>query len=74
VLIGVVDGRALALNDSADTPTLEITTPVPLLASRLGRISARRFLPLRDGRPGDRVIAGPSLTRVIIFNAFAVLQ
>jgi len=44
-VIGVVDGRALALNDSADTPTLEITTPVALFWRRAaGRISAAAFL------------------------------
>jgi len=45
VLIGVVKGRALALSDSADTPTLEITTPVALFWRRAaGRISAAAFL------------------------------
>jgi uncharacterized protein (TIGR03083 family) len=45
VLIGVVDGRATALNDSAETPTLEITTPVALFWRRAaGRISAAAFL------------------------------
>jgi hypothetical protein len=45
VLISVVEGRALALSDSADTPTLEITTPVALFWRRAaGRISAAAFL------------------------------
>jgi uncharacterized protein (TIGR03083 family) len=45
VLIGVVDGRAVALHDSAETPTLEITTPVALFWRRAaGRISAGAFL------------------------------
>jgi len=53
VLIGVVDGRALALNDSADTPTLEITTPVALFWRRALDASApRRFLPLRRRTSG----------------------
>jgi len=45
VLISVVEGRALALSDSADTPALEITTPVALFWRRAaGRISAAAFL------------------------------
>lgn len=45
VLIGVVDGRAVALSESADAPTLEITTPVALFWRRAaGRISAAAFL------------------------------
>ena len=45
VLIGVAEGRANALSDSADTPTLEITTPVALFWRRAaGRISAAAFL------------------------------
>ena len=45
VLIGVADGRALALSDSADTPTLEITTPIALFWRRAaGRISSAAFL------------------------------
>ena len=45
VLIGVVDGRALALKDSAEKPTLEINTPVALFWRRAaGRISAAAFL------------------------------
>jgi hypothetical protein len=45
VLIGVADGRASALSDSAETPTFEITTPVALFWRRAaGRISAAAFL------------------------------
>jgi uncharacterized protein (TIGR03083 family) len=45
VLIGVVDGRALALSDGAHAPTLEISTPVALFWRRAaGRISAAAFL------------------------------
>jgi uncharacterized protein (TIGR03083 family) len=45
VLIGVVDGRALALSDSAEAPTFEITTPVALFWRRAaGRISSAAFL------------------------------
>jgi len=68
VLIGVVDGRALALNDSADTPTLEITTPVALFWRRAaGRISAAAFLAASatDVR-GDRVIAGAFADSLVI--------
>lgn len=45
VLIGVVDGRAVAISDSAETPTVEITTSVALFWRRAaGRISAAAFL------------------------------
>jgi uncharacterized protein (TIGR03083 family) len=45
VLIGVVDGRSSAISDSAETPTLELTTPVALFWRRAaGRISAAAFL------------------------------
>jgi len=45
VLIGVREGRAVALSDSPDAPTFEITTPVALFWRRAaGRISAAAFL------------------------------
>src|SRR5277367_3405858 len=59
VLLGVHDGRAKALEKSADAPTLELTTPVALFWRRAaGRISADAFLnaSATDVR-GDEVLA-----------------
>lgn len=45
ILLGVVDGRARALEYSATVPDLEVTTPVALFWRRAaGRISARALL------------------------------
>jgi uncharacterized protein (TIGR03083 family) len=45
VLLGVSEGRAKALEESAELPTLELTTPVALFWRRAaGRISAEAFL------------------------------
>jgi hypothetical protein len=45
VVLEVIDGRAAALETSADVPTLELTTPVALFWRRAaGRISADAFL------------------------------
>lgn len=45
VLIGVVEGRAVAMEGVSATPALEITTPVSLFWRRAaGRISAEAFL------------------------------
>jgi uncharacterized protein (TIGR03083 family) len=45
VLIGVANGRATPMNDSATTPILEITTPIALFWRRAaGRINAEVFL------------------------------
>jgi hypothetical protein len=45
VLVAVIDGRAVALKESSESPTLEITTPVALFWRRAaGRISAAAFL------------------------------
>jgi len=45
VLIGVQAGRAEALSDSAQAPSIEVTTPVALFWRRAaGRISAEAFL------------------------------
>jgi hypothetical protein len=68
VLIGVVEGRATALHDSADAPTLEITTPVALFWRRAaGRISAAAFLAASatDVR-GDRAMAGAFADALVI--------
>jgi len=59
VLLGVHEGRAQALTNSVDLPTLEITTPVALFWRRAaGRISAGAFLSASatDVR-GDRAAA-----------------
>lgn len=59
VLIGVVEGRAVALDSSPNTPVLEITTPVSLFWRRAaGRISADAFLSASatDAR-GDHAMA-----------------
>jgi uncharacterized protein (TIGR03083 family) len=45
ILLGVHDGRATALEESAESPSLELTTPVALFWRRAaGRISADAFL------------------------------
>jgi uncharacterized protein (TIGR03083 family) len=68
VLIGVVDGRALALSESAETPTLELTTPVALFWRRAaGRISAGAFLAASatDVR-GDQAMASALADALVI--------
>jgi hypothetical protein len=68
VLIGVIDGRAIALKESAETPTLEITTPVALFWRRAaGRISAAAFLAASatDVR-GDHAMAGAFADALVI--------
>jgi hypothetical protein len=45
ILLGVHEGRAKALEEGAELPTLELTTPVALYWRRAaGRISAEAFL------------------------------
>lgn len=59
ILLGVVDGRARALEHSSTTPNLELTTPVALFWRRAaGRISADAFLnaSATDVR-GDKALA-----------------
>ena len=68
VLIGVVDGRAVALKESSETPTLEITTPVALFWRRAaGRISAEALLAASatDVR-GDQAMAGAFADALVI--------
>jgi len=59
VLIGVQAGRAEALSDTAQTPSVEITTPVALFWRRAaGRISAEAFLAASATHvSGDRALA-----------------
>ncbi|MGH3733679.1 MAG: maleylpyruvate isomerase family mycothiol-dependent enzyme [Acidimicrobiales bacterium] len=59
ILLGVEDGRARALEESANPPSLELTTPVALFWRRAaGRISADAFLGASaTGVRGDEVLA-----------------
>ncbi len=68
VLIGVTSGRASALHDSAEAPTLEITTPVALFWRRsAGRISASAFLSASaTDVKGDRAMAAAFADALVI--------
>jgi uncharacterized protein (TIGR03083 family) len=68
VLIGVTGGRASALHDSAEAPTLEITTPVALFWRRsAGRISASAFLSASaTDVKGDRAMAAAFADALVI--------
>jgi hypothetical protein len=68
ILIGVANGRASAIRESAETPSLEITTPVALFWRRAaGRISAEAFLAASatDVR-GDRMMASALANELVI--------
>ncbi len=68
VSIGVVDGRAVPVAESADAPTLELSTPVALFWRRAaGRISAAAFLAASatDVR-GDHAMANALAASLVI--------